>query len=272
MLFRLKELFKYRELMLTLAWKNIAIRYKQAYLGLAWAALKPFMLMLIFTVVKSFIGIETGKIPYPILTFAALMPWIFFQEATTDGVNSIVANGMLVKKIYFPREIFPLTSVLTKVIDLGINMFILSGMMLFYKITPSIYVCWVPLIILYTVLTSLTISFIGSAINVYYRDIASLMPVALSLLMYISPILYPLALVQKTLLEQQKAGEWSNFLYVLYTANPMVGIIDSFQKIILYSELPDFSNLLPGLVAVSILFPISYFVFKRSEDYFADRI
>ena len=174
MFFRLKELFEYRELMFTLAWKNIAIRYKQAYLGFAWAVIKPVMLMLIFTVVKSFLGIETGNIPYPILTFAALMPWVFFQEATTDGVNSIVANGMLVKKIYFPREIFPLTSVLTKVIDLGINMFILAGMMLFYKIPPSIYVCWIPLIILYTVLTSLTISFIGSAINVYYRDIASL--------------------------------------------------------------------------------------------------
>ena len=104
----IKDLIEYRELMLTLAWKNIAVRYKQAYLGIAWAILKPVMLMLIFTLVKSFVGIESGNVPYPILVFAALMPWTFFQESVSEGVNSVVSNTALIKKIYFPREIFPI--------------------------------------------------------------------------------------------------------------------------------------------------------------------
>ena len=106
-----RNLYDYRELVFTLAWKSIAVRYKQAFLGLAWAVIKPVMLMLIFTLVKSFVGIESGSVPYPVLVFAALMPWIFFQESASDGVNSVVSNTALIKKIYFPREIFPITAV-----------------------------------------------------------------------------------------------------------------------------------------------------------------
>src|SRR3569833_1237788 len=113
------NLVAYRELMLALAWKNITVRYKQAYLGITWAILKPLMLVLIFTLVKSFVGIDSGDIPYPVLTFAALMPWIFFQEAASEGVNSVVGNANLIRKIYFPHEIFPLTSVVTKLVEPG---------------------------------------------------------------------------------------------------------------------------------------------------------
>ena len=168
-----KNLYDYRELMATLAWKNITLRYKQAYLGIAWAVLKPVTLMLIFTLVKSFVGIDSGDIPYPILVFAALMPWIFFQESASEGVNSVVGNTALIKKIYFPREIFPITSVLTKLVELGINFVILAGLMAWYGMMPSIYILWVPLIIAYTVLAALTIAFVGAAINVYYRDVGA---------------------------------------------------------------------------------------------------
>ena len=105
------NLFAYRELIATLARKNIAIRYKQAYLGIAWAVIKPVTLMLIFTLVRSFVGIDSGDIPYPVLIFAALLPWIFFQESASEGVTSVVSNTALIKKIYFPREIFPITAV-----------------------------------------------------------------------------------------------------------------------------------------------------------------
>jgi len=115
------SLFAYRELMLALAWKNITIRYKQAYLGLVWAILKPVMLMVIFTLVRSFIGIETEGIPYPVLTFAALLPWIFFQESASEGINSVTSNAALIKKIYFPREVFPLTAMITKTVELSIS-------------------------------------------------------------------------------------------------------------------------------------------------------
>ena len=267
-----KNIYDYRELMATLAWKNIALRYKQAYLGIAWAIVKPVTLMLIFTLVKSFVGIESGDIPYPILVFAALMPWTFFQESASDGVNSVVGNTALIKKIYFPREIFPITSVLTKLVELGINFVILAGLMMWYGMLPSLYIFWVPVIILYTILAALTIAFVGAAINVYFRDMGQALPVLLSLLMYASPVIYPLQLVKDKLLTQQAAGEWSNALYTLYTLNPLAGIIDAFQSVVLRSEAPDLNAMIPGAVMIAILLPLSYLYFKRAESYFADVI
>ena len=268
----LRDLIEYRELMAVLAWKNIALRYKQAYLGIAWAIIKPVTLMLIFTLVKSFVGIESGDIPYPILVFAALIPWTFFQESASDGVNSVVSNTALIKKIYFPREIFPITSVLTKLVELGISFIILAGLMVWYQMLPSIYILWVPLIILYAVLAALTIAFVGAAINVYFRDVGAALPVLLSLLMYASPVIYPLQLVKDKLLVQQAAGEWSDTLYTLYTLNPLAGIIDAFQSVVLRNEPPDLSAMIPGAIMVAILLPLSYLYFKRAENYFADVI
>ena len=267
-----KNIYEYRELMTTLAWKNIALRYKQAYLGIAWAIVKPVTLMLIFTLVKSFVGIESGDIPYPILVFAALMPWTFFQESTSDGVTSVVGNTALIKKIYFPREIFPITAVLTKLVELGINFIILAGLMVWYQMMPSVYILWVPLIIAYTILAALTIAFVGAAINVYFRDVGTALPVLLSLLMYASPVIYPLQLVKDKLLTEQAAGEWSNALYTLYTLNPLAGIIDAFQSVVLRSEAPDLNAMIPGAIMIAILLPLSYLYFKRAESYFADVI
>ncbi|HWQ94358.1 MAG TPA: ABC transporter permease [Gammaproteobacteria bacterium] len=272
MLAAIKDLYDYRELMAALAWKNMAVRYKQAYLGLAWTVLKPLMLVLIFSLVKSFVGIDSGDIPYPILTFAALMPWIFFQEAASEGVSSVVGNANLIRKIYFPREILPLTSVVTKLVELGINFLILAGLMVYYHMSPTIYLLWVPLIIAYTILAVLCISMVGAAMNVYYRDVATALPVAFSLLMYASPVIYPLTLVKEKLLVNQAAGEWSNFLYTVYTLNPLAGIIDAFQHVVLRGIPPDISSMWPGMVLVIILLPISYVIFKRAESYFADVI
>jgi len=268
----IKNLYTYRELIAALAWKNIVVRYKQAYLGILWAVLKPVMLMLIFTLVRSFVGIETGDIPYPILTFAALLPWIFFQESASEGVNSVTANSALIKKIYFPREVFPLTAMVTKLVELAISFIILAGMMIYYKMTPTIYALWVPAIILYTMIVALTISFFGAALNVYYRDVAQALPVALSLLMYGSPVIYPLDLVKKKLLVEQAAGQWSNDLYTLYTLNPLAGIIDSFQRVLLKGIPPDFEAVYPGLFLTLAILPLSYLFFKRAENWFADVI
>lgn len=268
----LKDLYQYRELMATLAWKNITLRYKQAYLGIAWAILKPVTLMLIFTLVKSFVGIESGDVPYPILVFAALMPWTFFQESASEGVNSVVGNTALIKKIYFPREIFPLTSVLTKLVELGINFVILAGLMLWYGMVPTAHIAWVPIIIAYAVLASLTIAFVGAAINVYYRDVGQALPVLLSLVMYASPVIYPLQLVKDKLLVQQAAGDWSNALYTLYTLNPLAGIIDAFQNVVLRGLPPDLGAMAPGAILTAVLLPLSYLYFKRAESYFADVI
>jgi len=268
----IKNIVDYRELIAVLAWKNVTVRYKQAYLGIGWAILKPLTLMLVFALLRSFVGIPSGNVPYPILAFAALMPWIFFQESASEGVQSVVGNAALIRKIYFPREVFPLTSMMTKLVELCINALILAGLMAWYGMTSSVYIVWAPLIIVYTMLVSLSIAFAGAAINVYYRDVGAALPMLLSLLMYASPVIYPLDLVRDKLLVQHAAGDWSNVLYILYTLNPLAGIIDSFQNVVLRGLPPNFSALLPGAIMVAIGLPLSYLFFKRAESHFADVI
>jgi len=268
----IKNIIDYRELIAVLAWKNITVRYKQAYLGIGWAILKPLTLMLVFTLMRSFIGIPSGNVPYPILAFAALLPWIFFQESASEGVTSVVGNAALIRKIYFPREVFPLTSIMTKLVELSHNALILAGLMMWYGMVPSVHVAWVPLIIVYIVLVSLSIAFAGAAINVYYRDVGAALPTLLALLMYASPVIYPLDLVKHKLLVQQAAGEWSDVLYTLYTLNPLAGIIDSFQNVVLRGLPPNFPAMIPGAILVAIALPISYLFFKRAEAYFSDVI
>ncbi|PWG61713.1 ABC transporter permease [Spiribacter halobius] len=268
----LQLLIQYRELMLILAWKEISVRYKQAYLGLFWAVLKPALMTAIFTIVKSFVGIDTGNIPYPIMAFAALLPWIFFQESVNQGVNSVVSNAALVRKIYFPREIFPITATLTKVVELAISFVLLATLMVIYQMPPTVHFLWVPLIILYTIIVALSVSTLGAALNVYYRDVRTALPLIISMLMYVSPIIYPMDLVQRTLLENQAAGALSGTLYFLYTMNPLAGIIDGFQGALLRGEAPELAVLLPGMLTTAVLLPISYYVFKRAEQRFADFI
>jgi lipopolysaccharide transport system permease protein len=266
------NLFKYRELIAALAWKNIIVRYKQAYLGIFWAVLKPIMLMLVFTLVRSFVGIESDGVPYPLLTFAALIPWIFFQESVSEGVSSVTSNAALIKKIYFPREVFPLTAMVTKLLELVISFVILAAMMAYYHYLPTVYAVWIPAIILYAMIVALTISFFGAAMNVYYRDVGQALPIALSLLMYGSPVMYPLSLVYKKFIVEQAAGDWSERLYTLYLLNPLVGIIDSFQSVLLKGIPPDFNAIYPGLILTLAILPFSYWFFKRAENWFADVI
>lgn len=266
------NIIKHRELLLALALKEFLVRYKQAYFGIAWSVLKPTLLMFIFMLVRSFVGIDSGSIPYPVLTYAALIPWVFFQETTSDCTHSVVNNSMLVRKIYFPREFFLLASVIAKLAELAISFVILAGLMIFYKIFPSFQILWLPLLVIYLTLLSLSIGLIGATINVFFRDIGAMLPIAISLLMYASPIIYPLSLVQKTLLNEEKAGEWSSFLYFLYTCNPLAGIIDSFQKVLVQHAAPDLQTLLPGMLVTCALLPIGYSAFKHFEPYFADVI
>jgi homopolymeric O-antigen transport system permease protein len=268
----LKNVIDYRELIAVLAWKNVTVRYKQAYLGITWAILKPLTLMLVFSLVRSFVGIPSGNVPYPVLAFAALLPWIFFQESASEGVQSVVGNAPLIRKIYFPREVFPLTSMMTKLVELVINALILAGLMLWFNMPAPTHILWAPVIILYTMLVSLSIALAGAAFNVYYRDVGAALPVLLSLLMYASPVIYPLQLVKDKLLVHRAAGDWSDTLYTIYTLNPLAGIIESFQNVVLRGSPPDWNALLPGAILVTLALPTSYLLFKRAEAYFADVI
>lgn len=265
-----KNVFWYRELIAVMAWKQIIVRYKQSYLGLVWAVLKPLILMLVFTLLNSFIGIPTGNMPYPVVAFAALVPWVFFQESTSEGVGSIVNNGPLIRKIYFPREVFPITGVITKLVEFVINSFVLGCLLLYFKVAPAATIVWVPAILLYIILASLAVALVGAALNVFYRDVGTMLPILLQLMMYASPVIYPMSLVKQKLLVAHAAGDWSEFLYRLYTFNPMAGIIDAFQRAVLYGQAPDADVMWPGMLLTAVLLPLSYATFKRAERYFAD--
>ena len=268
----LKNIVDYRELIGILAWKGIVLRFKQAYLGLMWSIAKPVMMMLIFTLMRSFIGIDSGSVPYPVLAMCALAPWMFFQEAVSDGVNSVVSNAHLIKKIYFPREVIPVAHLLTKLFEFSVNLAILLAMMMAFRLAPTAQAVWLPLLVLYLIITALTVALAGAALNVYYRDVGQMLPVLLSLLMYASPVIYPLHLVQQKLLEQRAAGDWSEILYTVFTANPLAGIIDAFQRVLLKDLPPDPHAMLPGIILVAALLPFSYVLFKRAEADFADVI
>jgi lipopolysaccharide transport system permease protein len=162
--------------------------------------------------------------------------------------------------------------VVTKLVEFGINYAILLALMGYYGIFPSIQALWIPLLVIYAVLIALTIALAGAALNVYYRDVGAAMPVALNLMMYASPVIYPLTLVQEKLLVQRAAGDWSGALYALYTLNPLAGLIDAFQRVMLKGLPPDLSALTPGMIAVALTLPISYLLFKRAESWFADVI
>jgi lipopolysaccharide transport system permease protein len=265
-----KNLFWYRELIAVMAWKQIIVRYKQSYLGLLWAVLKPLILMLVFTLLNTFIGIPTGNMPYPVVAFAALVPWIFFQESTSEGVGSIVNNAMLIRKVYFPREVFPITGVVTKLVEFLINLFVLACLMVYFQVAPAATIVWVPVIVLYIILASLAVALIGAALNVFYRDIGTMMPILLQLMMYASPVIYPMSVVKQKLVIGHAAGDWSGLLYRIYTFNPMAGIIDGFQRAVLYGQAPDLEVMWPGMLAIAVLLPLSYATFKRAERYFAD--
>jgi lipopolysaccharide transport system permease protein len=265
-----KTLVTYRELLGIMAWKQIIVRYKQSYLGLVWAILKPMTLMLVFTLLNTFIAINNSAIPYPVLSFAALLPWIFFQESLSEGVSSVVSNAQLIRKIYFPREVFPLAGVITKLVEFVINALILAALMVYFHVAPSATIVWIPVLLLYTILASLAFAFTGAALNVFYRDVGTMMPIILQLLMYASPVIYPMSLVKEKLLDQHVAGAWSPLLYDLYRMNPLAGIINGFQRTILFNESPDFAVIWPGLLVVLVLLPLSFAFFKRAEQYFAD--
>src|SRR5207248_4064073 len=262
-----KNVFMYRELIAVMAWKQIIVRYKQSYFGLVWAILKPVTLMLVFTLLNSIIGITSGDIPYPLLSYTALIPWIFFQESTSEGVGSIVHNAQLIRKIYFPREIFPLTGVMTKLVEFGINSLVLGGLFAYFHIIPAATILWIPLIVLYIIFASLAVALAGAALNLFYRDVGTMLPILLQLMMYGSPVIYPMSLVKQKLMVAHVAGDWSEVLYRLYTFNPMAGIIDAFQRAVLYGQAPDFDVMWPGMLLVAVLLPLSYATFKRAERY-----
>jgi lipopolysaccharide transport system permease protein len=255
------DLWRYRELFYFLAWRDILVRYKQTFIGVAWALIRPFLTMVVFTVVfGQFAKLPSGGVPYPILIFAAMLPWQLFASALTECSTSLLTNSNLISKVYFPRLIVPSSSVIVCFVDFLIAGMILLGLMAFYNFVPAWRILTLPVFILIALCASLGAGFWFAALNVQYRDFRYIVPFIVQIGFFISPVGYSSSVVPE---------KWR----LLYALNPMVGVIDGFRWAILGGDatlyLPGF---LLSLGLVILVFFSGIWYFRKMERTFADVI
>ena len=256
------DLWRYRELFFILAWRDVAIRYKQTVIGLAWAFVRPFMTMVVFTVVFGKIArLPTeGTAPYAVLVFAGLLPWTLASSILNDASGSVTGNAQLVSKVYFPRLIIPLATVLVGLIDFGVSLIILAGVMAWYGVMPDWHILLLPVFVVLAVLVAIGPALWAAAMIVKYRDFRFVIPFAVQVGLYVSPVGFSAKIIP---------AEWQ----LLYSLNPLVGVIDGFRWAILGGESPLY---LPGF-AISLLVTAGMLwfgihTFRRTERRFADMI
>ena len=255
---KLREVWEYHELLYFLTWRDIKVRYKQTALGGTWAIIQPFFTMVIFSLFFGKLAkIPSDGIPYPIFSFAALVPWTFFANGLSQSSNSLVGSANLIKKVYFPRLVVPISSVVSGVVDFAIAFVVLLGMMLFYRIVPTSNIIHLPSLFLLAFVTSLGVGLWLSAMNVQFRDVRYVVPFLVQAWMFASPIAYPSSLLSEP---------WRT----IYGLNPMVGVVEGFRWALLGT------NTAPGpIIAVSSLAALvilisGAFYFRRMEKTFAD--
>jgi lipopolysaccharide transport system permease protein len=256
----LRELWRYRDLLYFLIWRDVLVRYKQAVFGVAWVILQPLLTMVVFTVVfNQIIGVKSpdDKLPYAVFSFAGLLPWQFFAGALARSGMSLVGNSNLLTKVYFPRLVIPLSAVLGGLVDLGISFLVLLGLMAVYGIVPTWQVVFLPLFVLLALASALAVGLWLSALNVLYRDVAYVIPFLVQLGMFMSPVIYPTSSIP--------AGP----LRVAFALNPMTGVIGGFRWALLGQEFPGSYLLVSTVMVAALLFGGLYF-FKRMERVFAD--
>lgn len=256
----LAELWQYRELFLFLAWRDISVRYKQTVLGAAWAIIQPFVAMVIFSLVfGQLANIPSDGVPYPLFSYAALLPWQYFSTALSSASSSLINDERLITKVYFPRLTIPIASVLPAAIDFLLAFVVLVGMMLFYGVIPTWNVVWLPLLLVLATATALGVGLWLAALNVKYRDFRYVVPFLLQIWMYASPVVYPSSLVPE---------RWR----VLFGINPMTGVIEGFRWALLGTETAPGPIILVSAVTALALLIFGAFYFRRMENSFADVI
>lgn len=258
-LHRLAEIWTYRELLYFMVWRDIKVRYKQTALGAGWAILQPVLTMVVFTIFFGKLAkMPSDGIPYPVFSMAALVPWTYFSTALSSGSQSVVASQHMISKVYFPRLLVPIASILGPLIDFGIAFLVLTALMLWYGIVPGAAVLWLPALLLLSVLTAAAGSIWLSALNVQYRDVRYVVPFVIQLWMFATPVAYSSSLVQ---------GKWR----LLYGLNPMAGVIDGFRWALIGGPSPGAMTLVSATVVIlTLLLGAAYF--RRLEGTFADRI
>jgi lipopolysaccharide transport system permease protein len=256
---KLRELWEYRELLYFLVWRDIKVRYKQTVLGAAWAIIQPFFTMVVFSLFFGKLArVPSDNIPYPIFSYAALVPWTFFANGLNQASTGMVTHANLITKVYFPRLAIPIARVLAGVVDFGLAFIVLLGMMCMYGVVPTVNVLWLPLFLLLALVTSLGTALWLAAMNVQFRDVGYTVPFITQFWMFATPIAYPSSLIQNPVLR------------TLYGINPMAGVVEGFRWALLGTETaPGPIILVSALVALALLVSGAFY-FRRMEKTFAD--
>lgn len=256
---KLKDLWEYRELLYFLVWRDIKVRYKQTALGATWAIIQPFFTMVVFSIFFGHLAkVPSDGIPYPLFSFAALVPWTFFANGLSQSSNSLVGSGTLITKVYFPRLIIPLAAVFSGIVDFVLAFIVLLGMMVYYGLFPAtINVLWLPLFLLLALTTSLGVGLWLSALNVEYRDVRYIVPFITQFWMLATPIGYPSSLLQQP---------WRT----LYGLNPMVGVAEGFRWALLGTSTAPGPIIAVSSAAAILILVTGAFYFRRMEKTFAD--
>lgn len=262
----LAELWEYRELLYFLTWRDIKVRYKQTVLGAAWAVLQPFLTMVVFSLFFGKLArMPSDDLPYPLFSYAALVPWTFFATGLTQSSNSLVGSANLIRRIYFPRLVVPISSVLSGGVDFAISFTVLVGVMMpwFHYATPgysfslTVNALWLPLLLVLALVTALGVGLWLSALNVQFRDVRYTVPFLVQLWLFATPIAYPSSLL---------AAKWQ----IVYALNPMVGVVEGFRWALLGTETGPGPMIAVSSVAAVLLLASGALYFRRMEKSFAD--
>lgn len=255
---QLGEVWDYRELLYFLIWRDVKVRYKQTALGAAWAIIQPFFTMLVFSLFFGRLAkMPSDGIPYPVFAFSALVPWTFFAQGLTQSSDSLVGSGNLIKKVFFPRLVIPLGSVMSGVVDFTLAFVVLIGMMVYYHVTPTANVIFLPLLLLLALVTSLGAGLWLSALNVKYRDVKYVVPFIAQFWMFATPIAYPSSLLSES---------WRT----VYALNPMVGVVEGFRWALLGLKTAPGPMVWVSAGVSVVLLVGGAFYFRRMEKTFAD--
>ena len=255
----LSDLWRYRELLYFLTWRDIKVRYKQTALGALWAVIQPLAQMFLFTLIFNQVaGFSAGDVPYPLFAYAGLLLWTFFSNAVLNSTHSLVSNTNLITKVYFPRAFIPAAAVAAGLVDLAVAGLILAGLVLYYGVVPGVAALLLPVFVALAVLLSLAVGMLVSATTVKYRDLRHALPFAMQFWMFITPIIYPSAAMPE-------GWRW------LLSINPMTGIIEGFRAALTGGAF-DQRAIVVSAVATLALLALSFYVFRRAEETFADVI